>query len=121
MTREEKEARKRRRQELAKQNLRPGKGAPVGNQYAKKDRMMRAALLEELGSTDEERRAKLREIARRVILAALEGDMEREAKWAIQEMWDRLDGKARQEVAHTDAEGEPLRIVWPLPQTALDK
>jgi hypothetical protein len=97
-------------------------GAPKGNRNAAKDRWFRAAILDELGATPEERHAKLRIIAKRFLVAALEGPMDGEGYKAIVELWDRLDGKAAQAHHIGDADGNTLPpFVWPLPQTILDQ
>ena len=97
-------------------------GAPKGNRNAAKDRWFRAAILDELGSTPEKRHAMLRIIARRFLVAALEGPLDGAGYKAIVELWDRLDGKAAQAHHIGDAEGNALPpFVWPLPQTRLDQ
>lgn len=121
MTRDEKNQRRDERQAMRERYVSPGRGAPIGNQHAKKDRMLRAALIDELGGTDEEKHEKLREIARRVLQVAIEGDWATESRYAIKEIWDRLDGKVRQEHAIVDADGKGIHLTWPLPQTPLDK
>lgn len=98
-----------------------GAGAPVGNRNAQKDRAFRRALLAELGKTDAEQQATLRKLARRVINAALNDDLSGVGMQAIREIWDRIDGKPRQEAAVTDADGKALTVVWPLPTTTLDQ
>lgn len=122
MTRNEKNARRDEREAMRRRYVSPGAGAPIGNQHAKKDRMLRAALIDELGGIDSpELHGKLREIARRVIKVAIEGDWATESRYAIKEIWDRLDGKVRQEHAIVDADGKGIHLTWPLPQTPLDK
>jgi hypothetical protein len=121
MTRDEKNQRRDERQAMRERYVSPGRGAPIGNQHAKKDRMLRAALIDELGGTDEEKHEKLRQIARRVLQVAIEGDWATESRYAIKEIWDRLDGKVRQEHAIVDADGKGIHLTWPLPQTPLDK
>jgi hypothetical protein len=75
-----------------------GSGAPKGNKNAAKDQWFRKALIDEMGATPEERHAMLRKIAARVLDAALNGDMEKTGLRAINELWDRLDGKPKQQV-----------------------
>jgi hypothetical protein len=121
MTRDEKNERRDERQAMRERHASPGRGALPGNKNAAKDRMLRTALIDELGGTEEERHEKLREIARRVIKVAIEGDWATESRHAIKEIWDRLDGKVRQEHAIVDADGKGIHLTWPLPQTPLDK
>jgi DNA-binding transcriptional regulator/RsmH inhibitor MraZ len=98
-----------------------GKGAPPGNRNAQKDRAFRRALLTELGKTEADQQATLRKLARRVINAALHDDLSGVGFQAIREIWDRIDGKPRQETAVTDADGQTMTVLWPLPPTTLDQ
>lgn len=74
--------------------------APTGNRNAAKGKAWFDALRKEIVQRDA-----LPQIARKVVDAALEGEL-----WAIQEIGNRLDGKPAQALEVTGAEGGPLQL-----------
>lgn len=76
--------------------------APKGNQYAKNARLLSKHLRQRL----EERQQGIR-LMDILIDKALEGDMP-----AIKEIFDRVDGKAQQDVNIGGQEDNPLRGEW---------
>lgn len=87
------------------------RGAPKGNQHARKGRLWREALNQELAQLDVDGkpagsvRAGLRAIARRVVKDALAGNYQ-----AITEIANRQDGKAPQDV-HVEGEAVDVRQI----------
>jgi len=83
--------------------------AAVGNQYAAKDRLWRAALVRAL-----DRRAagtvgpgELDRLAGKLLDACGAGDLA-----ALRELGDRLDGRPRQQIEASGPEGGPVVISW---------
>lgn len=74
-------------------------GAPVGNQNAAKGKMFEGALKRALARND----GSLNKIADELVAKACTGE-----QWAVQMVADRLDGKAKQQIEATGAEGTPL-------------
>ena len=74
-------------------------GAPLGNQNAIKGKMFEQALKMTLAK----RPAALLNIADNLVTQAEAGE-----QWAVQMVADRLDGKAKQQIEATGAEGTPL-------------
>lgn len=74
-------------------------GAPLGNQNAVKGKMFEQALKMTLAK----RPAALLNIADNLVTQAEAGE-----QWAVQMVADRLDGKAKQQIEATGAEGVPL-------------
>jgi hypothetical protein len=85
--------------------------APKGNRFAAKDLEWRRQLkwaLDEYESDEVQRGCALRDIARKVVGLALNGNID-----AIHELGNRLDGKPAQAVHVTgDDEGGPIRAHW---------
>jgi hypothetical protein len=89
-----------------------GRGAPVGNQNAKKNRRWASALVRAVGRlpTDDGTVScidkGLDKLADKVVRAALAGD-----QWAIGEIANRMDGKPAQSLTVSgDEDGGPVRI-----------
>lgn len=82
-------------------------GAPIGNQNAKKGKAwseaIRRAIREKYDGEDYE--AKLAKLAKRLVEAAENGDMQ-----ALKEIGDRHDGKPAQAVAIGNDGDEPFRV-----------
>jgi hypothetical protein len=79
--------------------------APVGNQYAAKDKLWRAAILRALEKRSRvEQKEMLDEIADKLIDACLKADMP-----ALKEFGDRVDGKPKQIVEQSGLDGEPIK------------
>ena len=79
-------------------------GAPLGNRNASKEnRLWGDAIKRAVAQNDGQ---KLRELADRLIERAAEGDVA-----ALRELGDRLDGKAKQQVEATGADGGAIQIV----------
>ena len=80
-------------------------GAPIGNDNAKKGKeflsALRRALARKASATDYRRG--LDEIADRLVTAGYASEM-----WAIKEIADREDGKAKQQTEITGEEGGPV-------------
>lgn len=81
--------------------------APLGNQYAAKDKRWRKAILRALEkrSTSDQLEA-LDEIADKLIDACRSGDL-----GALKELGDRLDGKPAQTVDVGNKDGEAFQVV----------
>ena len=91
-------------------------GAPIGNQNARKGKWSEALSLAVEVEDPILRRRRLHIIADKLIEKAQEGDIQ-----AIKELGDRLDGKPKQQVEMTGAEGGDLvlRLVYGAAQQAL--
>ena len=76
------------------------RGAPEGNQNAKKGKLFYEQLRKVLVQNDALR---LRKIAEKLVECAEEGE-----PWAVKEIMDRVDGKAIQSSEITTADGAPL-------------
>lgn len=74
--------------------------APAGNQNAAKAKLFEGALRRALNSNNRDR---LYDIAEKLVQAAEAGE-----SWAIQHVADRLDGKPKQAVEATGADGADL-------------
>lgn len=75
-----------------------GKGAPLGNDNASRGKEFRQALMQAMATQSGGRgwRARLQEIAGKLADAAIAGE-----SWAIQEVANRIDGKAPQAIEHS--------------------
>ena len=83
-------------------------GAPVGNTNASHDKPWQAALKQAVNIEDPKmKRAKLINIAYKVVELAERGDMQ-----AIMEIGNRLDGRPKQQSEITGADGGPLDVRW---------
>jgi hypothetical protein len=76
------------------------RGAPEGNQNAKKGKLFYEQLRKVLVQNDALR---LRKIAEKLVESAEEGE-----PWAVKEIMDRVDGKAIQSTEVSNADGTPL-------------
>lgn len=83
-----------------------GKGAPLGNQNARKAKVWEQAIKRALARRNPERSVDrgLDDLADKLVAAAEVGD-----SWAIKEIGDRIDGKAAQAVAVTGEDGGPIQ------------
>lgn len=77
-----------------------GKGAPIGNSYARKGKDWFDALRKEVVQ-----RKALPDIAKKVVDAALAGEL-----WAIQEIGNRLDGKPAQAMEISGPDGNAIEV-----------
>jgi len=77
-----------------------GKGAPIGNQRARKGKEWFDALRKEVVQ-----RNALDKIAKKVVDAAEAGEL-----WAIQEIGNRFDGKPAQAVEVSGPDGDPIQV-----------
>jgi hypothetical protein len=89
-----------------KYNDKPNSGSfNPGNTLNRKDQLMRAAMIGLMDKHPGGRMAGAEAVAKALMDAALQGDIA-----AIKEWNDRVDGRVRQEVGVTGADGENLHI-----------
>ena len=77
-------------------------GAPVGNQNAAKSRVFSDAIRRAIAQDDGQR---IRAAAEKLLDLAASGEA-----WAVKELFDRLEGKAAQQLQLTGAEGGPVQV-----------
>ena len=84
-------------------------GAPLGNQNAKKGKAwadaIKRAIREKYDGEDWE--SKLAALAKNLVDAAAKGDL-----GALKEVGDRIDGKPKQQIEASGADGGPIVIGW---------
>ena len=81
-------------------------GAPIGNKNAVHKKPFEKALLAALARHEKGYPKSLEAIGEEVVAKAMEGE-----RWAIEMLADRLDGKPKQQVENTGADGGPLHII----------
>ncbi len=79
------------------------RGAPIGNQNARKAKTWEGAIRRVLAENDGE---KLRAMAEKIVNEALAGNVS-----ALKEVGDRLDGKAAQSLTLAGDSESPLRLI----------
>ena len=80
--------------------------APLGNNNNVKNKPWADAINRALARFGDGKANALNTIADQLVAAAVNGD-----KWAIEEIGNRVDGKPKQQVENTGADGGPLHII----------
>lgn len=80
--------------------------AVVGRTSRKSDKLWRDALMVAIKRPGEDGRSLLTAAAEKCAQAAAEGDLQ-----AMKEIGDRIDGKPKQQLEHTGADGGPIEQV----------
>lgn len=92
-------------------------GAPKGNTNGAKPRMFYNALVDAVRVRDLTKKEKgiLREVADKLLDMALGGDV-----MAMRELFDRLDGKVKQQVEHTTDPDHPIVLQHVMSRAAIE-